>query len=228
MFRFSHFLRGLMMCRITTILWILERNLRQAYRTMHVHMNVAGDRIRREAAKKIMRRAFTSRDSPTLRVITTDGPMYLLFSGGRTQGKTGTAGTGAIVIRKDPGSSTYIAVWGSYMSYADTKLTNATAAHMALLTGLKECASKRYRPLHVEGDYDQLIRQHSRRKPPQVAHLKALYWRCRRFADTVKVIKWHHHPRENNKMVSELAGTAISTCSSRQSTILRTEDMRRQ
>ncbi|OWZ17338.1 hypothetical protein PHMEG_0008732 [Phytophthora megakarya] len=96
------------------------------------------------------------------------------------------------------------------MSYAGKTTTNNVAEYLGLLTGLKACANNRWIPLNVVGDSAMIIHQQLRRSPPKAAHLKAIYMRSRRIADTLVVRSWRHHLREHNKTADALVNRAMN------------------
>ncbi|KAJ8559249.1 hypothetical protein ON010_g8202 [Phytophthora cinnamomi] len=54
------------------------------------------------------------------------------------------------------------------------------------------------------------------RTPPRATRLKSIHWQCRRLADTLGIISWHHHAREFNKAAGALANIAMDTKKSAQ------------
>ncbi|KAE9026078.1 hypothetical protein PR003_g11466 [Phytophthora rubi] len=77
---------------------------------------------------------------------------YILCTGGRIKAKERATGCGAIILKTDGHGKNPTPIWVGHMSYAGTLMTVHTADYVGLLTGLRECARKRYEPLHIIGD----------------------------------------------------------------------------
>lgn len=193
------------------------QKLRSGYTTVQLHMQGHNTGEIGKAASEILRRALAhSNDSHIRHMPVTQMGTYALFFGGRVQGQAGDAGCGAVVVRLRTTSADSEICWLSHMSYAGRRMTLHAADNQGLLHGLRECAKKKYWPLHVIGDNALVIMQHRRRTPPRASHLKATHWQCRRLMKTMVIRTWTHQTREANMMVGTLANMAMHNHTSRQ------------
>ncbi|GMF40615.1 unnamed protein product [Phytophthora fragariaefolia] len=190
----------------------MSKKLRQGYSTIHLHLNAHGEGKISEMVVKAMRRVLGSTGGSIINSIATQtDKTYVLMYGDRTNGKTGAAECGAIVLSIGKQHADTKACWIGHMSYAGAKMTNQNTANLGLLTGLMECARKRYTLLHTIGDNKTLVMQHKHRKAPKATHLKSIFWRCRRLTNNVAIQEWHHHPRSHTRMVETLANLVIDS-----------------
>ncbi|GMF57069.1 unnamed protein product [Phytophthora fragariaefolia] len=154
---------------------VLETKLRHGYSTVHLHMRATQQSQIEDMAATILKRALGHRHSKSeSHIIAPVGQMYVLFYGGRTKGKEGAAGCGAVVLRIDTKTKKSTACWLGHMSYAGSRMTAFAANASGLHIGIAECVKRNYRPLHIIGDNSVLVNQHKRRKPPKAQHLRNL------------------------------------------------------
>ncbi|GMF37926.1 unnamed protein product [Phytophthora lilii] len=190
----------------------MKSKLRHGYATVQYHLTSHLPAAVSQQATSLIRRALTLDETPYCpTVIDSTSTVYLLLFNGGSPGNPGPGGSGAIVVRTGAQLAAPAVCWVGSLSLASKTTTNNLAENMGLLTGLQACVAKRYEPLYVIGDSAMIIRQQKTRTPPKAPHLKNIYWRSRRAADTIGVMNWHHHLRRCNKMADTLANLAMDT-----------------
>ncbi|OWZ07690.1 hypothetical protein PHMEG_00019883, partial [Phytophthora megakarya] len=88
---------------------------------------------------------------------------------------------------------------------------NQFSCEHGALPGLKECAQRRWTPVHVIEDSKLIIRQHISRTTPRAKHLRASYWKIRRLAEQLTVTAWTHHIRTFNRTANALVIMAMDS-----------------
>ena len=131
---------------------------------------------------------------------------YLQFDGG-ARGNPGVGGAGAVIFSDE---SKICEIW-SGRKYLGSSVTNNQAEYAGLILGLRECLSREYTHIQVEGDSMLVIKQ---MKGEFKIHHDSLMKLWREANSILKdipkdKIKYVHIPREKNKRADKLSNDAM-------------------
>ena len=129
---------------------------------------------------------------------------FEIFIDGSSRGNPGESGCG-IVIRDADG--VVLLEEGYYLG----KMTNNSAEYNALLIALEEALVLRAEAVNVYSDSELLVRQMNGQYRVKNAHLRGLYARAKRLADSFGDFEIKHINREQNNLADGLAQRASKT-----------------
>ena len=131
---------------------------------------------------------------------------YIQFDGG-SRGNPGVGGAGAVIFSDDQHTNE---VWFG-CNYIGSTVTNNQAEYAGLILGLRECISRGYNEIHVEGDSMLVIKQ---MKGEFKIHHASLQKLCKEANEIIKEIPkdritYNHIPRAKNKRADKLSNDAM-------------------
>jgi len=131
---------------------------------------------------------------------------YLQFDGG-ARGNPGIGGAGAVIYSDDKFENE---LW-SGCKFVGSSVTNNQAEYAGLILGLRECISRKYNRIHVEGDSMLVIKQMKGEFKIHHASLQILWREANAIIKEIPKdrITYTHIPRSKNKRADKLSNDAM-------------------
>lgn len=131
---------------------------------------------------------------------------YLQFDGG-ARGNPGIGGAGAVIYSDDKFENE---LW-SGCKFVGSSVTNNQAEYAGLILGLRECISREYNRIHVEGDSMLVIKQMKGEFKIHHASLQILWREANAIIKEIPKdrITYTHIPRSKNKRADKLSNDAM-------------------
>lgn len=131
---------------------------------------------------------------------------YLQFDGG-ARGNPGIGGAGAVIYSDDKFENE---LW-SGCKFVGSSVTNNQAEYAGLILGLRECISREYNRIHVEGDSMLVIKQMKGEFKIHHASLQILWREANAIIKEIPKdrITYKHIPRSKNKRADKLSNDAM-------------------
>lgn len=140
------------------------------------------------------------------RNVVPESACYLQFDGG-ARGNPGIGGAGAVIFSDDKYENE---IW-SGSKYVGSSVTNNQAEYAGLILGLRECISREYNRIQVEGDSMLVIKQMKGEFKIHHASLQVLWREANAIIKEIPKdrITFLHIPRSKNKRADKLSNDAM-------------------
>jgi superfamily II DNA or RNA helicase/ribonuclease HI len=157
---------------------------------------------------KFVRKVSTNTINKRIRNVDPENACYLQFDGG-ARGNPGIGGAGAVIYSDDKYENE---IW-SGSKFVGSSVTNNQAEYAGLLLGLRECISREYNRIHVEGDSMLVIKQMKGEFKIHHASLQILWREANALIKEVPKdrITFLHIPRSKNKRADKLSNDAMDS-----------------
>ncbi len=157
---------------------------------------------------KFVRKVRSNTINKKERNVDPENACYLQFDGG-ARGNPGIGGAGAVIYSDDKYENE---IW-SGSKFVGSSVTNNQAEYAGLLLGLRECISREYNRIHVEGDSMLVIKQMKGEFKIHHASLQILWREANALIKEVPKdrITFLHIPRSKNKRADKLSNDAMDS-----------------
>ena len=157
---------------------------------------------------KFVLKVSTNTINKRIRNVDPENACYLQFDGG-ARGNPGIGGAGAVIYSDDKYENE---IW-SGSKFVGSSVTNNQAEYAGLLLGLRECISREYNRIHVEGDSMLVIKQMKGEFKIHHASLQILWREANALIKEVPKdrITFLHIPRSKNKRADKLSNDAMDS-----------------
>lgn len=157
---------------------------------------------------KFVRKVRSNTINKKERNVDPENECYLQFDGG-ARGNPGIGGAGAVIYSDDKYENE---IW-SGSKFVGSSVTNNQAEYAGLILGLRECISREYNRIHVEGDSMLVIKQMKGEFKIHHASLQILWREANALIKEVPKdrITFLHIPRSKNKRADKLSNDAMDS-----------------